>query len=130
MKTNIASTSLLAFRQLQVLDLLQPKELEVLELMNSHQVVALTRESIAQKLGWKEASVCGRCNSLVKKGALIEIDGGKTECGRTAKLLCIPEKLEQIQAELVRKDLLERAASKLPKQKPAKQLPMFEPITV
>jgi hypothetical protein len=49
--------------------------------------VALTRERIAQILGWKEAAVCGRANSLVTKGQLEEIEGGKTVSGRSAKLL-------------------------------------------
>ena len=54
--------------------------------------LTITREKLAQRLGWKEAAVCGRANSLVAKGVLEEVAGGKTASGRTAKLLRLPVK--------------------------------------
>ncbi len=88
MRNNMAATSMATFHSLPVKDYLQPKEAEVMNLMiGGHQ---LTREQIAQRLGWKEASVCGRINSLVTKGCLEEIDGGRTVSGRPAKLVRIP----------------------------------------
>lgn len=90
MKTQVADTSLATYHSLSVKDYLQPKEMEVMALMRSLGTKPLTREQIAQRLGWKEASVCGRCNSLVAKGALIELDGGRTVSGRPAKLLKVP----------------------------------------
>lgn len=88
MRTNVAETSLAAYHSLPVAGYLQPKELEVMALMRSG--LALTREQIAQSLGWKESAVCGRVNSLVTKFQLEEIDGGKTLSGRTAKLVRVP----------------------------------------
>ena len=88
MKTQVAQTSLQTYHAMRVRDYLQPKEQEVMNLMN--QGHTLTREQIAQRLGWKESAVCGRVNSLVTKGALQEIDGGRTASGRPAKLVRIP----------------------------------------
>lgn len=93
MRTAVASTSLQTYDSLGVKAYLQPKELEVMELMNLG--YGLTREQIAQELGWKEASVCGRVNSLVAKGLLIEEDGAKTSSGRPAKFVRIPRKKAQ-----------------------------------
>lgn len=85
MKTNMASTSLQTYDSLGVKAYLQPKEIAVMDLMRKS--CALTREQIAQRLGWKESAVCGRVNSLVTKGALQEVDGGRTVSGRPAKLV-------------------------------------------
>lgn len=90
MRTNVADTSLATFHSLPVAGYLQPKEAELMHLMK--QGLQLTREQIAQRLGWKEASVCGRVNSLVAKHQLEEIDGGKTTSGRPAKLVRVPIK--------------------------------------
>lgn len=90
MKTQMAETSLNAYDSLPIKAYMQPKEQEVMDLMRRPGVDPMTREQLAKALGWKEASVCGRCNSLVSKGALIEIDGGITASGRTAKLLRLP----------------------------------------
>lgn len=90
MKTQVADTSLATYHSLGVRDYLQPKELEVMALMRQPHIRAMTREQIAKELGWKESAVCGRCNSLVAKGALQEIDGGRTASGRPAKLLRVP----------------------------------------
>ena len=90
MKTQMAGTSLDTYRGLPVKGYLQPKELAVMDLMRRS--VALTREQIAQRLGWKESAVCGRVNSLVTKQQLEEIDGGRTVSGRPAKLVRVPIK--------------------------------------
>ena len=90
MKTAVAETSLDAFNSFSIPDL-QKKERVVLEYLRDVQM-ALTREQLAQRLGWKESAVCGRVNSLVTKKVLEEIEGGKTSSGRTAKLVRIPFK--------------------------------------
>lgn len=86
----VAHTSLEAYRSLSPARYLQPKEQAVMQLFRSEDT-HLTRERIAQLLRWKESAVCGRVNSLVAKGALEEIDGGKTASGRSAKLLRLPQ---------------------------------------
>jgi DNA-binding MarR family transcriptional regulator len=92
----MADTSLEAYRSLSAEQCLQPKERAVMALF-AGAPCALTREQIAATLGWKESAVCGRINSLVTKGELVEINGGKTASGRSAKLLKLPTK----QLELV-----------------------------
>jgi predicted ArsR family transcriptional regulator len=87
MLINIAHTSLAAYDSFSGKDL-QRKEREVMALFASG--TRMTREQIAIRLEWKEASVCGRVNSLVAKGYLSEIDGGKTIAGRSAKILRLP----------------------------------------
>jgi hypothetical protein len=84
----IAQTSLEAYRILTPAAL-QPKELAVLSLFKNCNI-QYTREQIAIILGWKEAAVCGRANSLVMTGRLSESDGGITKSGRSAKLLHLP----------------------------------------
>ena len=88
MRTNMAGTSLSTYDSLGVKAYLQPKEMAVMDLMRTS--ASLTREQIAQRLGWKESAVCGRVNSLVAKGALQEFDGGRTASGRPAKLVRLP----------------------------------------
>lgn len=88
-RRGVADTSSEAFHSLPVADYLQPKERAVMALFTGPEVV-FTREQIAHRLRWKEAAVCGRANSLVTKGQLEEIEGGKTASGRSAKLLRLP----------------------------------------
>lgn len=87
----MAETSLDAYRSFSTVDL-QRKEIDVLSEFIGTPGLTVTREQIAERLGWKEAAVCGRANSLVAKGVLEEIDGGKTRSGRSAKLLRLPVK--------------------------------------
>lgn len=94
MLTRIAHTSLAAYDSFSGKDL-QRKEIELLAVFSAS--TRLTREQLAKTLGWKESAVCGRCNSLVTKGALMEIDGGRTASGRSAKILMLP----RVQLELV-----------------------------
>jgi hypothetical protein len=93
--TNMAETSLAAFRSLDP-SLLQQKESEVLDVFVVAAVAGvrleLTREQLAKAMDWKECAVCGRVNSLVKKGRLQEIEGGKTASGRSAMLVRLPVK--------------------------------------
>lgn len=91
MRTAVAETSRETFRSLCAPDL-QRKEREVMAVFEKQPGAALTRERLAMILQWKEAAVCGRANSLVTKGVLEEIDGGKTASGRSAKLLRLPVK--------------------------------------
>ena len=94
MLTNIAHTSLQAYDSFTRKEL-QDKEIELLAIFDH--TTRLTREAAARVLGWKEASVCGRANSLVAMGVLAEIDGGRTASGRHAKILMLP----RVQLELV-----------------------------
>lgn len=88
MRTQVAGTSLEAFHGLSAENYLQPMEIEVMAVFKPG--IELTREQIANLLGWKESSVCGRAYSLVKKGRLEEIAGGKTLAGRPAMILRLP----------------------------------------
>lgn len=83
------STSLDAYRSFSTVDL-QKKEIDVLAEFISFPGLTITREQLAARLGWKEAAVCGRANSLVAKKVLEEVAGGKTASGRAAKLLRLP----------------------------------------
>lgn len=91
MRTAVSSNSIDAYRSLSN-HTLQRKEQEVMSVFYSTPGLTITREQLADRLGWKEAAVCGRANSLVSKKALEEVDGGKTKSGRTAKLLRLPIK--------------------------------------
>lgn len=84
-----AETSLEAFRSLAPLQL-QRKEQVVMKWFWDHPATEITREKLAGLLGWKEAAVCGRVNSLITKHCLEEVEGGKTSSGRSAKLLRLP----------------------------------------
>ena len=87
MKTQMAGTSLDTYHAMSVRDYLTPKEREVMGLMDLG--YRMTREQIAEALHWKESSVCGRVNSLVAGGHLIEFEGAKTSTGRPAKFVQI-----------------------------------------
>jgi predicted ArsR family transcriptional regulator len=91
MRTAVATTSLDAYSSFSTTDL-QRKEREVMAEFAACHGLTVTREQLAERLGWKEAAVCGRANSLVAKKVLEEIDGGKTRSGRPAKLLRVPVK--------------------------------------
>jgi hypothetical protein len=86
----IASTSCEAYHS-HSLPALQRKEQEVLATFDC-QSAKYTREQLAARLGWKEASVCARANSLVAKRVLEECDVGKTSSGRSAKFLRLARK--------------------------------------
>lgn len=91
MRTAVATTSLDAYHSFTTADL-QRKEIEVMNEFAACPGLTVTREQLAERLGWKEAAVCGRANSLVAKGVLEEIDGGRTRSGRPAKQLRVPVK--------------------------------------
>lgn len=69
---------------------LQKKEQEVMKLFYQHDGLTVTREKLAQMLGWKESSICGRINSLLAKHQLQEVKGGKTSAGKSAMLVRLP----------------------------------------
>lgn len=89
MRTAMATTSLDAYRSFTTVEL-QRKEIDVLAEFIATPGLTVTREQLADRLGWKEAAVCGRANSLVAKEVLEEIEGGITRSGRGAKLLRLP----------------------------------------
>lgn len=91
MRTAMAETSLDAYRSFSSGDL-QKKEIEVMAEFRKSPGLTITREQLAVRLGWKEAAVCGRANSLVSKGLLEEVEGGRTSSGRSAKMLRVPVK--------------------------------------
>lgn len=90
--TNMSETSLAAFRSIE--PVLQPKESEVLDVFSIAACrgtpLEITREALAKRMGWKETSVGGRVFSLIKKGRLEEVAGGKTASGYSAKLIRLP----------------------------------------
>lgn len=85
----MSETSLEAYRTLSIANL-ENKEREVMAEFFTNLGLVVTRETLAQRLGWKESAVCGRANSLVAKKVLEEIEGGRTSSGRKAKLLRLP----------------------------------------
>lgn len=91
MRAAVAPTSLDAYSLFSTIDL-QRKEREVMAEFAACPGLTVTREHLAERLGWKEAAVCGRANSLVAKKVLEEVEGGKTRSGRPAKLLRVPVK--------------------------------------
>lgn len=91
MRTAVATTSLDAYSSFSTTDL-QRREREVMAEFATCPGLTVTREQLAERLGWKEAAVCGRANSLVAKKVLEEIDGGRTKSGRPAKQLRVPVK--------------------------------------
>ena len=88
MRTAVADTSREAFHSLPIPGL-QACEQEVLDLMADG--IPRTRLEIADALKWRDGPACGRCNSLVTKGCLVE-DGERMNpaSGRSAKLLRLP----------------------------------------
>lgn len=94
MRTAMAETSLDTYHSFSTADL-QRKEIEVMVEFMETTGLTVTREQLAERLRWKEAAVCGRANSLVAKGVLEEIEGGRTRSGRPAKLLRVPVKGQQ-----------------------------------
>lgn len=92
MRTQMSEHSLSAYRAIE--PELQPREIELLAVFtdaaDNGMPLEITREALAKKMGWKETSVGGRVNSLIKKEKLEEIAGGKTECGYSAGLIRLP----------------------------------------
>lgn len=93
MRTNVAQTSLSAYRSLTTAAL-TGTEMEVMALMCDGK--ARTRRQIADELGWRDGPTCGRCNSLITKKALISVGEQKNpESNKYAELLQIPPKNPQ-----------------------------------
>lgn len=89
MRTQVSELSREAYRSLPVRNYLQPAEAEVMELMRDGK--ARTRRMIADELGWRDGPTCGRCNSLVASGRLIESGEYKDpQTKKSAALLCLP----------------------------------------
>ena len=89
MRTQMAETSLDAYRALPVRNYLQKAEIELMDLMRDGK--SRTRRQIADELGWRDGPTCGRCNSLVASGRLIENGEFKDPVTKkSAALLCLP----------------------------------------
>lgn len=86
MRTAMAETSLDAYRSFSTGDL-QNKEIAVLNEFMAHPGLLVTREQLADRLGWKECAVCGRVNTLVAKKLLEEVGTAMTASKRRAKLV-------------------------------------------
>jgi hypothetical protein len=77
MRTNIAETSLSAYFSLSPAIDLQPKEKQIMALFEApmrmgRNPVELSRQQISKVLNLPINCICGRVNSLVTKGQLIE----------------------------------------------------------
>jgi hypothetical protein len=69
MKTNVAETSLRAYRELRDADELPAMERLVYYALALHG--PMTREQIAAKTGMKEGSACGRVNKLMERSVVV-----------------------------------------------------------
>lgn len=89
MKTQVAETSLRAFRDLQHEGALAPQEQRVVEAIR--QFGAMTRDEIAERTGMRLSAVCGRCKSLIDAGRLQE-QGTRInpQSLKANKLVCLP----------------------------------------
>lgn len=77
-------TSLQAYAELKAQRKLQPMELLILLAMDRPR----TRDDLAYVLDMRLSSVCGRVNSLIKAGLLVECDTVKSlDTGKNVKLL-------------------------------------------
>lgn len=68
---SISHTSRVAYQSLERNGQLQPMEAKILRLFTRRPTSQLTRQQIATKSRLPLHCVCGRVNSLVKKGALV-----------------------------------------------------------
>jgi hypothetical protein len=89
-RTAVSETSLDAFHSLPVAGYLQPKERAVMALFTGPEV-KLTRQQIAERAPMPLSCVCGRVNSLVAAGRLME-EGDRRDptTGKRQKLLQLP----------------------------------------
>lgn len=72
MKTNVSATSLDAHRQIVAANTPSQQEGEILAFLAQHPAEAFTRNEIAEAIGMRVASVCGRCNTMVKRRDVVE----------------------------------------------------------
>lgn len=96
MRTSVAETSLAAFYSLSPAVDLQPKERAIMELFEAPMKlgrphIELSRQQLAKILGWPINTICGRVNSLVTKGQLVE-RGERIDpaTNKAQKLLALP----------------------------------------
>lgn len=89
MRTNVAETSLQAYRSLQAHHQLQPQEQKIMDAIKHYG--SATREELADRTGLRLSAVCGRVKALVNHGALIE-RGTKINplTGKQNKLVALP----------------------------------------
>jgi hypothetical protein len=94
MRTCVAETSREAYRSLPVATYLQPKERAVMALFTGPEV-RLTRQQIAERAPMPLHCVCGRVNSLVAAGRLME-EGDRRDpsTGKRQKLLQLPREAQ------------------------------------
>lgn len=103
MRHALAETSLVSYFSLSPKFDLQDREQEIIDLFQAAvargKPLVLSRSQIAKVLNRKEGATCGRCNSLVAKGALIERGERIGESGRPQGLLMLPV-IEQLELGL------------------------------
>lgn len=91
MKTQVAETSLQAYRSLQADGKLPPQCERVVSVVA--QFGAMTRDEIAERSGLRLSAVCGRVSELIRSGRLQE-DPTRTRLNRSSgkanKLVCLP----------------------------------------
>ena len=90
MRTQVAKTSLAAYRQLEHAHRLQPMEQKVIDVLKSVQR-PMTRKQIRDKSGMELSSVCGRVKSLLESGH-IELRGEALDVktGKMQELVGLP----------------------------------------
>lgn len=85
----MAETSLEAFHSLPVQDYLQPREIEIMNLFGA--TTRLSRQQISELTRRPINTICGRVDSLVTKGALVECGERRDAAtGKRQKLLRLP----------------------------------------
>lgn len=88
MRTQVSELSREAYRSIPARSLCK-SEAEVMDLMLDG--MPRTRRMIADELGWRDGPTCGRCNSLVASGRLIEQGEYKDPVTKKySALLCLP----------------------------------------
>lgn len=95
MRTEMAHTSLAAYRSLQAEDKLSPQERTVMASVTRFN--CLTREEIAHNTGMRLSAVCGRVNALIAAGRLVERGTKRSPTsGKLAKCVRLPEGQQEL----------------------------------
>lgn len=89
MRTAVAETSREAFHSLSAAQYLQPREIEIMQLFGP--TTRLSRQQISEIARRPINTICGRIDSLVTKGVLVE-EGERKDpyTGKRQKLLRLP----------------------------------------
>ena len=88
MKTNVAATSITAYREHEAMGALSRQQKKILEFLADHADVDYTRKEIGKALSMEHSTVCGRVNELladIERLWLDELDSRKCRIsGKTA----------------------------------------------